>query len=157
MRDYIPSSISPSCARLKGLKLEQWISTTFVASSSCRRTRVDDPRATRNAAFSSTAEISRSIAVLSFFFPLPFSFLFFCIPDLGSVIGRPCSFCSFVRFEFVRSSELSSRSRRAHTRLLILFPVFPLARFYELPCDLLFRFISISVCWRVDFRGETLL
>lgn len=112
------------------------------------------PRGACYAAFSSTAEISRSIAVLSFFLFFFFFLVFsYARPGLGNWppprVRAPFvrSFVSSSLFRALRPAAraLPHFSRRAHTRrLLILFPVFPLARLHELPRDLLFRFISIS-------------
>lgn len=168
---YQPSSISPPCARPKGLKLEQWISVLNVR---CLLVVSTDPRGSARGAFVTPLSLarqkfhaaSRSFS-LSFFFPFLFFFFFSYTPDLASVIGprhapMPLLFVS-VRFEFaLPSSRLATlpylSRRRAHTRLLIPFPVFPLARLYELPYDLPFRFISTSRrAGEPVFRGETLL
>lgn len=166
MSVYIPALIDlAAVCPTEGVKTRAMdLCFTYVASSSCRRTRAD-PRAAHitplslaRLKFHAALRSSSRFPFLSFFFL--FFFLFFHTPDTAPA-AHPCSFCSFVRFEFALPSflfvTLPYLSRCAHTRLLILFSVFPLACLYEFPCDLLFRFISIPVRRRAAFRGETSL
>lgn len=174
MRGYIPALIDLAAVRpTEGVK-------TGAMDLRSQRTlpprRVDGPARVRvrrvvtplSLARQKFHAASRSFSLsLSFFFPFLFFLFFSYTPDLASVIGprhapMPLLFVS-VRFEFaLPSSRLATlpylSRRRAHTRLLIPFPVFPLARLYELPYDLPFRFISTSRrAGEPVFRGETLL
>jgi len=156
-----PSSISPPSARPKGLKLEQWIST-YVAFSSRRRTR-----AALNA-FSSTAKISQALRSSSRF-PFLFFFSFFRThthtrarahthththTSLLDNWPPPRTRAPFVRCEFAlpssRFAALPYLSHiRVHTRLLIPFPIFPLARAFTN-----FRAICRSVSFPSRCTGQ---
>lgn len=161
MRGYIPALIDlAAVCPTEGVKTGAMdLQLRTLASSSCRRTRAD-PRAARNVAFSSTAEISRSIAaLLSFSFPfLPFFLSFFRTPDLSSVIGprRASVLLLFVRsFEFaLPRSRLAALLTSCSHASLNPFPPFSLSHAFTN-----FRAICSSVSFpfrRAGFRGETL-
>jgi len=132
------SSISLLCAQLRGLKLEQWISRAslyvrcllLISTEPCRFA------CAYNAAFSNTAKILHSIAVLLFCVFLFFFFSFSSYTSAWLSRIRVPYVRSFVCFKFVLPSfrhSYISLTLCSHTHFLILFSVFLFVCLYEFP------------------------